>query len=155
MNSCHVPVMPNTNDLEKIMEALCASSNITRVIKEKGERGAPQKANVTDLITVIKAFYEYMKTNTIMHHNKDQKIEELEDKIIVLVDEVNELKSKVEKSKIGPPPSPNKTNPKPSTSIDTQKVVKAVVADMNERKARENNLVIFGIPSSIERESCN
>lgn len=90
---------------------------------------------VAELVLRVKALESEMKA-------KDEKITRLEKRL-----------ADAEKSK-----SMNWSNvvaganksPSVTAQNDTHKVINAVVANMNERKARENNLVIFGASVSTE-----
>ena len=146
-----MPTMPASTDIDVLLNELCKTCGVTRMTREEGKSGAPAKANVEDLKTVISAIYFVLQSMALKDNNKEMRIAKLQA-------EVEELKTDVEalrksNSQLSTYATKVKASSVASTT-DTHKIVNAVVADLNKRKVRENNVVIFGVPVS-ENDNVN
>ena len=145
MSSVTVPTMPASTDIDVLLNELCKTCDVTRMTREEGKSGAPAKANVDDLKTVISAIYSVLQSMVLKDNNKEMRIAKLEAEVEELKANVEALRksnsqlstyaSKVKESSVAP-------------TTDTHKIINAVVTDLNNRKVRENNIVVFGVPVS-------
>ena len=142
MSSIELPTMPPSTEIDDLITALCKTCDVTRITREEHKSGAPNKANQDDLKTVISAIYSILRVMVEKDNEKNERIAKLEA-------EIKDLKADVEaRRKANSSYASIVKESSVASTTDTHKIINAVVADLNNRKVRENNIVVFGVPVS-------
>lgn len=150
--------MPTNTESADISKLIGDIESTFLVKRPQNKTGQPPTAKEADLIAVIRAIFKFNLDYKERIEKCESKIHQLEGTISSLTKsnetkdhEISQLKSQLSNVP-AVPPIPSSLSP----SVD---VINAVASDLEERRSREKNLVLFGVtemsgedPKSLDRK---